>query len=160
MSERSKSRSLGQQVSEASTDITVTKPLLSLLLTPQPLYRKCWGLPYCLFLLLFHFYVSFYPFTMRFFSQTLPLIFSLSNPPSRLFCQIFCEIDSMSRELKIFQSVLHPFHSLSSHVPFSCVIPRIPHLLFQSLFMLPPNSKKSFRLLVLYLLYNWFVLCV
>lgn len=38
---RSKSRSLGQQVSEASTDITVTKPLLSLLRLTQPLHRKC-----------------------------------------------------------------------------------------------------------------------
>lgn len=38
---RSKSRSLGQQVSEASTDITVTKPLLSLLRPTQPLHRKC-----------------------------------------------------------------------------------------------------------------------
>lgn len=38
---RSKSRSLGQQVSEASTDIMVTKPLLTLLSTTQLLDRKC-----------------------------------------------------------------------------------------------------------------------
>lgn len=112
-----------------------------------------------LFLLLFGFYVSFYPFSPWDFFTNPPLNFFSDDPSFTAF---------LSNLLRNWLHVLWTdiptcptsFHSLSSHVPFSCVIPRIPHLLFQSLFMLPPNSKKSFGFLVLYLLYNWFVLCV
>lgn len=105
---------------------------------------------------------------MSFFSQTLPLsffllasliLFSLSNPPSRLCMPCFLSNllrkwvhVSVNWKYSTLSYIL--FHSsvasLSSHVPFSCAFPRIPHLLFQSLFMLPPNSKKSFVFLVLY----------
>ncbi len=93
-----------------------------------------------------------------FFLQALSFFF-LSNPPSRLCMPCFLSNllwkwlhVSVNWKYSTLSYIL--FHSsvasLSSHVPFSCVFPRIPHLLFQSLFMLPPNSKKSFVFLVLY----------
>lgn len=132
MSERSKSRSLGQQVSEASTDITVTKPLLSLLLTPQPLRRKCWELPYFLFLftlsLLSHlilFHLDVFPphkSSPSFFSSCLSS-YPLSLPYS-LFVKYFVKVTLYLGEQKIFcrcyptsfSSSQSPLHVYPSHV--------------------------------------------
>ncbi len=129
-SERSKSRSLGQQVSEASTDITVTKPLLSLLLTPQPLYRKCWGLPYFLFLYSFTFMSRFILSPWDFFHKHSPSFF-LCQTPFTAFLSNLLQIDSMSRELK-YSNLSYILFTLSLHMcPSHVLFPESPTFYFK-----------------------------